>query len=105
MIKRRTKLLGASAIVIGLWAPFAAQAHENDNTWLYVAGAVAAYAYLDDHGHYRHDHHYVHKHHARAWHKRKHAHRKWHRFHDRRDYRHTRYDGRHRYDERRDGRR
>ena len=48
MIKRRTKLLGASAILIGLSAPFAVQAHENDNTWLYVAAAVATYAHFND---------------------------------------------------------
>jgi len=104
MINRRTKLFGAAAILIGLSAPFVAQAHERDDTWLYVAGAVAAYAYLDDHAdhrHYAHAHAHHHKHKHGKWHP---AHKRhWRAMHDRRDHAFRHYDaGR---DYRRDGRR
>ena len=92
MIKRRTQLLGASAILIGLSAPLSVQAHERDDTWLYVAGAVATYAHFNDHAYYHRGHHYGkhwrkhhRKHHRKAWrrHQRPHRHYWKHRAHDR----------------------
>lgn len=62
MIKRRTQLLGASAILIGLSAPFAVQAHGNDHTWLYVAGTFATYAHFSGHAYNHHDHRYAERH-------------------------------------------
>jgi hypothetical protein len=102
MIKRHTKLLGASAILIGLSAPFTIQAHENDNTWLYVAGAVATYAHFSDNAYNHRDHRYSdkrwrkHVRKARRHDRRAHRHdRQMHRGHDRYShdrYSHNRYD-------------
>jgi hypothetical protein len=90
MIKRRTKLIGVSTVLIGLWSPFAVQAHQGDDTWLYVAGAVATYAHMNDHAYgyrgHRNDKHWR-KHQRRVQWDRKHArrqHRQSHRIHSRR---------------------
>ena len=108
MIKRRNQLLGASAIVLGLWAPFAVQAHDNDDAWLYVAGAVAAYAHFNNHAYdyaYKHrDYHYTKKHQrkhqrkhqglALRHHDRAHRHQRYmHRVHDRRNHGNYRNNG------------
>ncbi len=58
MIKRHTKALGVCAIAIGLWTPFGAQAHNDNDTWLHVADAVVTYAHFSDHAYDHRDRHY-----------------------------------------------
>ena len=98
MISRRSAILGAGILAVGLGLPLAASAsHNNDEALAFVMGTAVGYAAGDRSSHLQ----YVHRRHydPPRWGHRQH--RRWHRWDHRRHHWDNPWRRHHRYDHRR----